>query len=105
MSQGKKIAFTAEDEKILRDTSISAKKAGLALGCAATTVRHWRDRHGVLTRRYWHGCQETCPEYCPYEDCMMPQDIAILENENEMRARAKAAMKPITRKRKAVDQK
>lgn len=99
--QGKKIIFTADEEKILQDTSISAKKAGIELGCSSTTVRLWRDRHGVLTRRYWHGCEETCPDYCPYEDCMMPQDIAILD-EDEMRARALAAMNQIRRKRKAV---
>lgn len=101
--QGKKIVFTADEEKILQDTSISAKKAGIALGCSPTTVRLWRDRHGVLTRRYWQGCQETCPDYCPYGECLMPAYLAGIEDDEERaRARAKAAMKPIRRKRKVV---
>ena len=101
--QGKKIVFTAEEEKILRDTSISVKKAGLAIGCSPTTVRLWRDRHGVLTRRYWHGCQETCPDYCPYGECLMPAYLAGIEDDEE-RARALdlAAMNQIRRKRKEV---
>lgn len=102
MSRGKKIFFTADEEKILRDTSISAKKAGLAIGCSPTTVRLWRDRHGVLTRRYWHGCQETCPDYCPYDECLMPAYLAGIEDDEERaRARAMAAMNQIRRKRKA----
>lgn len=103
MTRGRKISFTADEEKILRDTSISAKKAGLAIGCSPTTVRLWRDRHGVLTRRYWHGCQETCPDYCPYGECLMPAYLAGIEDDEE-RARALdlAAMNQIRRKRKEV---
>ena len=100
--QGKKIVFTADEEKILQDTSISAKKAGIALGCSSTTVRLWRDRHGVLTRRYWHGCDETCPDYCPYGECLMPAYLAGIEDDEERaRARAMAAMNQIRWKRKA----
>lgn len=100
--QGKKIVFTADEEKILQDTSISAKKAGIALGCSSTTVRLWRDRHGVLTRRYWHGCEETCPDYCPYGECLMPAYLAGIEDDEERaRARAMAAMNQIRRERKA----
>lgn len=25
----------------------------------------------------WHDCDKTCPEFCPYPDCMMPEAEAI----------------------------
>lgn len=26
-------------------------------------------------RERWMGCDETCPEYCPYKDCMRPSPL------------------------------
>lgn len=28
-------------------------------------------------REKWQGCEETCPEYCPYKDCMRPSALCI----------------------------
>lgn len=89
-------------DAVIMDATIQPRTAASLLGLARGTILNIRHKRGVANPRYWQGCEMTCPAYCPYDDCMMPQDIAVLEDEDEMRARAMAAMKPIRRKRKAV---
>lgn len=33
--------------------------------------------------RAWHGCDKTCPDFCPYEDCRMPARLAVMDYEHE----------------------
>lgn len=89
-------------DAVIMDATIQPRTAASLLGLTRGTVLNIRRERGVANPRYWQGCEMTCPAYCPYDDCMMPQDIAVLEDEDEMRARAMAAMNQTRRKRKAV---
>lgn len=32
------------------------------------------------SKEKWHGCEETCPDYCPYSDCLKPYQDLVYTN-------------------------
>lgn len=62
-----------------------------ALGRPYSTIEKIIITHGVRAKnsptrpqgRAWQGCEKTCPDFCPYDDCLMPVQLAARNFEEE----------------------
>lgn len=101
------MSVSASDEAVLRNIAISAPEAARRLGKTTDAVLQWRFRHHVQAPKrgrpsgvqLWHGCRMTCPEHCPYNECMVPTTWVTMP-EDKMRARAAAAMDEYEQRKK-----
>lgn len=83
----KRKPFSDEELQFMREnsTKMTAVEIAAALGRPYVSVSH-KLRDMGLPRKYarwrktdkWTGCNETCPDFCPYDDCMMPGRYAAI---------------------------
>lgn len=64
--------------EILKNKEWSDREIADMLGITVHTVQNRRykikkaesEKNGKPTQ--WMGCNQTCPDYCPYDECLMP---------------------------------
>lgn len=72
--------YTASDRQYLKDNykTMTVQQMADALGRTPASVFVKCKGMGleIIDGRgrppEWHGCDETCPDYCPYPDCYKP---------------------------------
>lgn len=72
--------FTVSDVQFLRENcdKMSVEEMANALGrpYISVYIKLHREALTFISKRgrpaVWHGCNETCPDYCPYPDCYKP---------------------------------
>lgn len=72
--------YTVSDRQYLKDNykTMTVQQMADALGRTPTSVFVKCKGMGlkIIDSRgrppEWHGCDETCPDYCPYPDCYKP---------------------------------
>ena len=80
MAKRKYHSWTKAEIEILMCPEWTAQEVADMLGVTVLQVRNRRKyqetvvRSGRRSYGVWHGCNQTCPDFCPYDECFMPSD-------------------------------
>lgn len=58
-----------------------AEMFGTKRSAISTKLHYLRKASGKsIKNNHWHGCERTCPDYCPYPECLMPTNLVRKAN-------------------------
>ena len=87
--------FTDEELKFIRENSAGMFVDEIAAALNrpyASVIRRIHEEKLPMRRKIsgprgpqWRGCNKTCPDFCPYEDCMMPTYMAAENIEEDFK--------------------